>query len=175
MTLTAAFRAAVVTVSDSVSAGARQDVSGPALAASLRVFGAVLLPLRAVPDEAIAIAALLRELAPQCDLIVTTGGTGLAPRDVTPEATAQVCSRLASGLAEHLRQATAGLEPRAWLSRGIAGVVGPLFPVPAPHAAHHCLIINFPGSPRAVNQYWQALEPLLPHALSIVSGDSQHH
>ena len=171
LTLTG-IRAAVVTISDGVASGAREDRSGPALAALAQASGAELRFRRVVADESPAIEACLRDLAAECDLILTTGGTGLGPRDHTPEATAKVCARRAQGLEEYLRQATSAEEPRAWLSRGLAGIAGPLASAAA--GDHYCLIINFPGSPRAVEQYWRALARLLPHAMRLILGHTEH-
>ncbi len=167
-------RAAVLTVSDGVAAGTRVDRSGPALAALAEVSGAEVRMRRTIADESSEIEACLRELAADCDLILTCGGTGLGPRDHTPEATAIVCARRAQGLEEYLRQATSAEEPRAWLSRGMAGIAGPMTDRQYKTREHYCLIINMPGSPRAVEQYWRALARLLPHAMRMIMGKTDH-
>ena len=152
-------KAFIVTVSDSRSRGEREDTTTAAIRARLaglcEVAGAVL-----VADEQPEIEAALREAAQDAALIVTTGGTGLAPRDVTPEATLAVCDRLVPGLAEAVRSQTAGLQPKAWLSRAVAGLCG------------RTLIVNLPGSPKGVEEALDVLMPLLPHALKVAQGEA---
>jgi molybdenum cofactor synthesis domain-containing protein len=153
---------AVVTVSDSCSAGTREDVSGARVAAVLRAAGAAVTR-HLVADDAAEIAVLLRgRAAADTPLVLTTGGTGLSPRDVTPEATLAVCDRLAPGLAELLRADGARHTPFAALSRGVAGVAG------------GTLIVNLPGSPAGAESSARALLPLLPHALRMLRGDGRH-
>jgi molybdenum cofactor synthesis domain-containing protein len=150
-------RVAVVTCSDRSAAGEREDLSGPAAVESL---GRVeLVGTQVLPDDRAAIAAALRELAARSDVILTTGGTGLAPRDVTPEATLDVCERLVPGIAEGLRAHSAALGVKmAPLSRGVAGLCG------------RCLIVNLPGSPKAVRECMEYLRPLLAHTAHILGG-----
>jgi molybdenum cofactor synthesis domain-containing protein len=161
----AGFRAAVVTVSDRSARGEREDVSGPHLAEVVRASGGEVHSVTIVPDEIPAIEDELKRLADveRIPLILTTGGTGLAPRDVTPEATRNVLEREAPGLAEYARASTVPKTKFAILSRGIAGVRG------------GSLIINLPGSPKAVAETYAELSPVLPHALAILTGATQEH
>jgi molybdenum cofactor synthesis domain-containing protein len=158
-------RAVVITVSDKGYAGLREDTSGPALAEALRALGASIVGQAMVPDEREQIATLLRQHACSgvVDLIVTTGGTGAAPRDVTPEATREVIEREMPGLAELLRWEGYKKTPLAVLSRGIAGLCG------------RCLIVNLPGSPRAVREGMETLAGVLPHAVQMARGENLEH
>lgn len=152
----------VLTASDRCFAGTQTDLSGPAVALILAEAGATVLEMVVVPDELDRIAAALREAASRAALVVTTGGTGLAPRDVTPEATLAVCTRLASGLAELIRQEGARHTPFAALGRGVAGVCG------------SSLILNLPGSPQGAESSLKAVLSLLPHALDLLAGHTAH-
>jgi molybdopterin adenylyltransferase len=155
-------KAIILTVSDRCFAGTQTDLSGPALERLLAAAAADILALRIVPDERDQIAAALREAANQAALVITTGGTGLAARDVTPEATLDVCDRLVPGLAELIRQDGARHTPFAALGRGICGVAG------------SCLILNLPGSPAGAESSLRVVLPLLPHALDLLAGHTAH-
>lgn len=154
------FTAAVITVSDSAALGEREDVSGGSLARLLGQNGASSVARATVPDERERIAAALIEFSGEArvDLILTTGGTGLAPRDVTPEATQQVIDCQAPGFAEAIRNHSLRITPLAMLSRGMSGVRG------------NTLIINLPGGPKAVEESFAVIAPVLEHALEVLSG-----
>lgn len=159
-------RAAVLTISTSKSADGGRDESGPALAEFLSGVGCDVVATEVIPDERELIAGRLRYFADEegCALIATTGGTGLSPDDVTPEATKAVIDREAPGLAEAMRLASREHVPDHWmLSRGTAGVRG------------KTLIVNFPGSPRSIAQAGAAIAGALPHALALVSGHRHAH
>ncbi len=158
-------QAAVLTISDKGYAGERQDLSGPLLSELLQKIGAEIAYYSIVPDERDTIEQTLIRLADEVhvDLVITTGGTGPAPRDVTPEATRAVIEREMPGLAEVLRFEGYRRTPLAVLSRGIAGI------------RRQTLIINLPGSPRAVREGMETLSPLLPHAIQMLRGVHTEH
>ena len=149
-------RAAVLTVSDGVTAGTREDLSGDLLAERLVGAGFDVAERRTVSDDAATIEEALRELAASADLVLTTGGTGFAPRDVTPEATARVVERGTPGLDEHMRAVSIAASPHGMLSRGRSGITG------------SALIVNFPGSPRACAELFDAVAPALDHGLKLL-------
>ena len=154
--------AAVLTVSDSVAGGEREDFSGPATAGLLRQKGFAVTEQRVIADEQPAIEAELVELAGLVQLVVTTGGTGIAERDVTPEATRAVCSRLIEGVPEKIRAAGLAKTPYAALSRGLCGVRG------------RTLILNLPGSPQGAVESLEAVIDILPHVLDLLAGKTGH-
>ena len=155
-------KAAVLTVSDSASAGSRADLSGPAVKELLQKNRFAVEKMEIVPDEQKVIEAALRRLAASVPLVVTTGGTGIAARDVTPEATRAVCTRLVEGISERMRSEGAKKTPLAALSRGVCGICGT------------SLIVNLPGSPKAAVESLQAVIELLPHALDLLQGKTSH-
>ena len=154
------FTAAVVTVSDRSFRGERPDGSGPVVRELLEKAGYRVVRLALVPDERREIEEVLTALADREDvaLVVTTGGTGFAPRDVTPEATAAVCQRLTPGIPEAMRQASLTITARAMLSRAAAGIRG------------RTLIVNLPGSPKAARENLEAVLPALGHGLEMLRG-----
>jgi len=152
-------RAAVITVSDGVHAGVREDVSGDLLEELLRGDGFDVLR-RVVPDETATIASAIRDLAEESLLILTTGGTGFAPRDVTPEATRAVLEREAPGIAEAIRADAIARTPHALLSRGVAGLVG------------GTLVVNLPGSAGGCRDGFAVIQPALRHGLELAAGDT---
>ncbi|MFZ0416183.1 MAG: MogA/MoaB family molybdenum cofactor biosynthesis protein [Candidatus Acidiferrales bacterium] len=153
-------RISIITISDSVSAGHREDRSGKALVERCREAGWEVVSTSIAPDEETLIRAQLSALADsdKVDLILTTGGTGLGPRDVTPEATASVVGRQVPGLAERMRQVGCEKNPNATLSRSIVGIRGT------------SLIVNLPGSPRGAVESFDAIAALIPHAVSVLHG-----
>jgi molybdopterin adenylyltransferase len=151
-------RVAVLTVSDRVAAGSREDAGGSALCELLEAAGAAVVARAVVPDEREQVAAALRAMTADADVVLTTGGTGLGPRDVTPEATRMVLDREAPGIAEALRHASLAITPFAMLSRATAGLVG------------RTLVVNLPGNPKAVGEEWAVLAPVLGHAVATARG-----
>jgi molybdopterin adenylyltransferase len=154
--------AAVLTVSDSSARGERADHSGPATAELLRQEGFEVTQQEIVSDDQPAIEEALVRLSDQAQLIVTTGGTGIADRDVTPEATLAVCSKLIEGIPERMRAEGTAMTSYAILSRGICGVRG------------HTLILNLPGSPTGASESLLAVIEILPHALDLLAGKTVH-
>ncbi|MBM3500060.1 MAG: MogA/MoaB family molybdenum cofactor biosynthesis protein [Armatimonadetes bacterium] len=157
-------RVAILTVSDSAAAGEQADLSGPLMRELIEAAGGEVTRTDVLPDDQDTIADWLRQVADAdgVDLALTSGGTGLAPRDVTPEATLAVLDREAPGIAEALRAAGLAKTPRAMLSRGVAGV------------RKRTLILNLSGSPKAVREQWDAFLPVLQHAVDTVRGGGAH-
>jgi len=151
-----------VTVSDGVAAGEREDESGTALVELLQAEN-YDVEHRVVPDERPRIAAAIRELAQSVQLVLTTGGTGVSPRDVTPEATESVLDRHVPGIAEALRADAIRETPHGLLGRGVAGVRG------------QTLIVNLPGSPGGCRDGFELIKPALQHALELIAGESSDH
>ena len=156
-----ALRVAVVTVSDRSARGQREDRSGPAIAEAAEADGAQVVRREVVPDDPEGLTALLAavcDAADAPDLLLTTGRTGLGPRDRTPEATAAACERLVPGIAETLRARSLAVTPHAMLSRGVAGVRG------------RTLVVNLPGSPGGARDGWAVIAPIAAHAASQLRG-----
>lgn len=156
------FRAVVLTVSDRSFRGERPDTAGPLVAGLLKEAGYTVVSAAVVPDEQTVIEDFLRRAADEglAELLVTTGGTGFAPRDVTPEATLAVCERLTPGIPEAMRYASLRITPRAMLSRAQAGI------------RKRTLIVNLPGSPKAARENLEAVLPSLFHGLEMLIGES---
>ena len=156
-------KAHVITVSDGVSAGTREDVSGPALQNILRQAGLQVSDPEVVPDTHERITdAIVAAVVAGADLVVTTGGTGLGPRDVTPQATSMLIDYEVPGLSELMRSVGAVKTPMAVLSRGVAGVRG------------HALILNVPGSMKGATESLEAVLPVLGHAIQLLHGNTRH-
>ncbi len=153
--------AAILTISDTRSAGSRADTTTQMMAEILGEAGFEIAERRLVPDEFDDIAAAIAELSGRAQLVVTSGGTGLAPRDVTPEATLSVIDRQAPGIAEAMRAETAKIQPLSYLSRAVAGQLGTT------------LVVNLPGNPKAVRECLDVLLPMLPHAIKTSTGGGE--
>ncbi len=158
-------RIAIVTISDRSARGEREDASGPALAAEVETWGGAVTAREIIPDERRQIQELLTRLADggETDVILTTGGTGIAERDVTPEATLAVLERRVPGMAEAMRAWSLTVTPYAMLSRAEAGVRG------------RCLIVNLPGSPKAAVECFRVIAPALNHTVELLQGKTTHH
>ena len=157
-----AFRAAVLTVSDSGARGERNDISGPAVAKTLEKHHFSVIERRIVADDHAAIMKAIVELARKARLVVTTGGTGISMRDVTPEATRNVCGRMLDGIGERMRREGEKKTPFAVLSRGVCGVCGA------------SVVLNVPGSPAGAVESLEAVIDVLPHAIQILAGKTEH-
>src|ERR1700685_159998 len=156
------FTAAVVTVSDSCSRGEREDISGAAVGEILKKAGFQIVHTRIVQDDSMQIQNALVHLALEVRFIVTTGGTGIAPRDVTPQATEAICDRLIDGVGERMRLEGAKKTAFAALSRGVCGV------------REKTLILNLPGSPSGAVESLESVMDLIPHALDLLDGKTEH-
>ncbi len=154
-------RTAIITISDRSSRGERSDLSGPALVQLVQSHGWSVISTDILPDEMELITSLLVEYSENglVDLILTTGGTGFAPRDITPEATLAVVQRLTPGLAEAMRAESLKITPHAMLSRAVAGI------------RKRTLIVNLPGSPKAAVENLKTILPVIPHAISLLAED----
>lgn len=157
-----AFRAAVLTISDSCARGERNDLSGPAVAKALHDHHFAVLETRVVADDHGAIQKAIVDLARKARLVVTTGGTGISARDVTPEATRSVCGRMLDGIAERMRREGEKKTLFAVLSRGLCGVCGT------------SIVLNLPGSPTGAVESLLAVIDVLPHAIQILAGRTEH-
>ncbi len=157
-------RAVVITVSDACSRGERQDESGQTLVRLLTELGAEIVDTKIVPDDLGPLSDLLRTFSDRDEvkLIITTGGTGFGPRDNTPEATLNVIERQAPGLAEAMRMETLKHTPMAMISRGVCGI------------RKGALIVNLPGSPKAVRESFAVIAPVLRHVVALLAGETKH-
>ena len=157
------FRAAVITVSDRGSRGEREDGSGPEIAGMVEAMGMEIVDRRIIPDEKEMIRQVLMDMSDRADvdLILTTGGTGVSPRDVTPDATLEVIDREIPGMAEAMRRQSSTVTAHAMISRAVAGIRG------------RTLIINLPGSPKGARENLAVLIPALPHAIEKIKGDER--
>ncbi len=155
------FRVAILTLSDKGSKGEREDSSGPLIREMIKPLPAEVIRYEIIPDEKETIVEVLKRCADQlgADLILTTGGTGLSPRDVTPDATLEVIEKQVPGFAEAMRAESLKKTPHAMISRAVAGIRG------------CCLIVNLPGSSKSVRENLSVILPALPHALSKLKGD----
>ena len=157
-------RVVVITASDACARGEREDTSGAALVQLLTEIGAEIVATKVLSDDLEPLVQTLREFAERDDvnLIITTGGTGLGPRDNTPEATQRVIEREAPGISEAIRAESLKVTPMAMISRGVCGVCS------------GTLIVNLPGSPKAVKESFSVIAPVLPHALDLLAGKTAH-
>lgn len=151
-------RVAVVTVSDRASAGTRDDRTGPGLAAAVTAAGHVVATARVIPDGERPVAECIGDLASAHDVLLLAGGTGIAPRDRTPEGVTAACRVMVPGFGEAIRAASRGRVPTADLSRACAGVSG------------HCLVVALPGSPGGAVDAWNAVAGIVPHAVAVIAG-----
>jgi len=160
ISMASGIRAVVITVSDACSRGERKDESGEVLVRLLKEIGAEIVLAKIVSDDLEPLTETLRQSADRADvnMIVTTGGTGLGPRDNTPEATLRIIEREAQGLAEAMRMQTLKYTPMAMISRGVCGI------------RSGTLIINLPGSPKSVSESFAIIKPVLPHAVALLAG-----
>jgi molybdopterin adenylyltransferase len=156
------FTAAVLTISDSSAIGRRDDLSGPAVRAALEAKGFKVVAGSVTKDDQTNIEVTLMEMCHQAQLVVTTGGTGIAERDVTPEATRSIADKIVDGISERMRSEGAKTTPLAALSRGVCAVRG------------KSLILNLPGSPSAATESLAAVIDILPHALELLAGKTEH-
>lgn len=156
------FRAAVLTISDSCARGERNDLSGPAVAGTLQEHHFSVVETRVVADDHATIQKAIVELARKAKLVVTTGGTGISARDVTPEATRAVCGRMLDGVSERMRREGEKKTPFAALSRGLCGVCG------------SSIVLNLPGSPAGAVESLQAVIDVMPHAIQLLAGRTEH-
>lgn len=157
-----AYRIAILTSSDAGSRGERDDVSGRLLSTKAARIGTVV-DTAILPDEPDLLDSQIRQwVGDQIDLVLSTGGTGLGPRDVMPEVTSRIIDREVPGMAEAMRHASLAYTPMGMLSRGLVGV------------SQKTLIINFPGSPKSIEQLWALVSPVIPHALDLIAGHTRH-
>ncbi|PSR32932.1 MAG: molybdenum cofactor biosynthesis protein [Sulfobacillus benefaciens] len=155
-------KVAILTSSDAGSQGLRQDVSGQLLWERLHLWGHIVDQVVLADDAEILEAQLRDWIRQDIQLVVTTGGTGLGPRDVMPEVTLKVVDRLVPGIAEAMRQESLKHTPMGMLSRGVVGV------------ANRTLVVNLPGSPNAIRELWPVVEPVLAHAVDLIAGHTRH-
>ena len=152
--------AAIVTVSSKGAAGKRVDESGPAIKEALEAAGIKVVHTKLVSDGVTPVGNAIREASQKANVVITSGGTGLSPNDMTPEATRRVIDREAPGIAEALRAHSLTKTPHGMLSRGLAGTIGP------------ALVVNLPGSPKAARESLEVLIPVLAHAIELLAGES---
>ncbi|HEY8732570.1 MAG TPA: MogA/MoaB family molybdenum cofactor biosynthesis protein [Candidatus Limnocylindria bacterium] len=153
-------KAAIITISTKGAAGKRVDESGPAIRAALEAAGIKVVHTKLVADGVTPVGNAIREASQKANIVVTSGGTGLSPNDMTPEATRRVIDREAPGIAEALRAHSLTKTPHGMLSRGVAGTLGA------------ALIVNLPGSPKAAQESLEVLIPVLSHAVELLAGES---